>query len=187
MIKVNLLPYREILRKENIITHALIAGAAGFLVIVIILFVEVVMSSKISALNNEISRIENEIKNNKVSIDEINKLKKEKETYHKQLKIIENLKKGKEGPVRILDELSSAIPDKIWLLTLKQSGSNLELVGVAVENKFISTFMSNLEASPYFKKVDLIASEMKVQTTGKVKKKLNRFTLTCLITSPSNI
>jgi len=187
MIKINLLPYREIIRKENIITHAIISGITLSMVIVIIICVEFIMVGKINAVKSEIAMVEKEIASNKVSIDEINKLKEEKEIYRKQFQIIENLKKGKEGPVRILDELASTIPEKIWLLSLKQSGNNLELVGVAVDNKLISKFMFNLKASSYFKKVDLIASEMKVHSTGKTKEKLNRFTLTCLITSPPQV
>ena len=185
MIKINLLPYREIIRKENIINHAVIAGFILGLVVIIIFAVDHIKMGKIEAVKEEITRIEKEIASNKVSIDEINKLKQEKETYRRQFQVIENLKKGKEGPVRILDELAAKTPEKIWLMTLKQSGNNLELVGVAVDNKLISKFMSNLMESPYFKKVDLVASEKKVEKTGKTSEKLNRFTLTCLITSPS--
>ncbi|MCK5421601.1 MAG: PilN domain-containing protein, partial [Deltaproteobacteria bacterium] len=147
MIKINLLPYREIIKKENIINHSVIAGAAVVLVLVIIVIVNSVICGKIDNVNNEIARIEREIASNKVSMEEINKLKKEKETYRKQFQIIENLKKGKEGPVKILDALALNIPDKIWLLSLKQTGNNLELVGVSVDNKLISKFMSKLEKS----------------------------------------
>lgn len=188
MIKVNLLPYREIIRKENIITHAVIAGVTLGLVIVVIFAVDYIMRGKISDVKKNIARNEREIASNKVKTDEINKLKEEKEIYRKQFQIIENLKKGKEGPVRMLDELASKTPKKIWLLTLKQTGNNLELVGIAVDNKLISRFMYNLKKSPYFGKVDLIASEMKVQSISKgskTKVKLNKFTLTCSITSPS--
>ena len=187
MIKINLLPYREIIRKETIINHAVITGFVLGLVVIIVFADDHIKRGKVDAVKEEIARIDREIASNKVSIDEINKLKKEKETYRRQFQIIENLKKGKEGPVRILDELASKIPEKIWLLTLKQRGNNLELVGIAVDNKLISKFMSDLEDSPYFKKVDLIASEMKVKTIGKTKKKLNQFTLTFLIESLSQV
>ena len=102
MIRINLLPYREIIRKDNIINHGVIAGSAVVLVLVIIVIVNSVICGKIDNINDEIARIEWEIASNKVSMEEINKLKKEKETYRKQFQIIENLKKGKEGPVRIL-------------------------------------------------------------------------------------
>ena len=185
MIKINLLPYREILRKESIVNHTVVAVASLLAVILTIVIVDSVMRSKINSVDDNITRITKEIESNQVKISEINKLKKEKETYRRQLQVIENLKKSKQGPVRIMDDLATNVPERIWLKTLKQSGSNLELVGVAVDNKLISKFMSNLEKSPYFKKVELITTEMKVSAVGKQKEKLNNFTLTCLINTPS--
>lgn len=181
MININLLPYREIIRKEKIIHHAVIAGGTVFLVLLIVVILHSIMSGKISGVNEEIVRIEKEIASNKVTMQEINKLKKEKETYRKQFQIIENLGQDKQGPVLMLDALASNIPDKIWLLTLKQNGSNLELTGVSVDNKLISKFMSNLEKSPYFKNIDLISSEMKTHVSGKKRERLNKFTITCFV------
>ncbi len=185
MININLLPYREILRKENIINHAVIAGGTILLVLLLVVIMHSIISGNINGVNEEIVGIEKEIASNKVSMKEINKLKKEKETYRKQFQIIENLKKGKQGPVLILDGLASNIPDKIWLLSLKQTGNNLELTGVSVDNKLISKFMSSLEKSPYFKNVDLISSEMKAHVTGKRRERLNKFTITCFVESSS--
>jgi type IV pilus assembly protein PilN len=144
-----------------------------------------IISGNINDVNEDIVGIEKEIASNKVSMKEINKLKKEKETYRKQFQIIENLRKGKEGPVLILDGLASNIPDKIWLLSLKQTGNSLELTGVSVDNKLISKFMNILEKSPYFKNVDLISSEMKSHVTGKKRERLNKFTITCFVESSS--
>lgn len=185
MININLLPYREIIRKENIINHAVIAGGTVFLVLVLVVIIHSIISGNINDVNEEIVRIEKEIASNKVTMKEIKKLKKEKETYRRQFQIIENLRKGKEGPVQILDGLASEIPDKIWLLSLKQTGNNLELTGVSVDNKLISKFMTNLEKSPYFKNVDLISSEMKAHVTGKKRERLNKFTITCFVESSS--
>ncbi len=185
MININLLPYREILRKENIINHAVIAGGTLFLVLLLVVIMHSIISGNINDVNEDIVGIEKEIASNKVSMKEINKLKKEKETYRKQFQIIENLRKGKQGPVLILDGLASNIPDKIWLLSLKQSGNSLELTGVSVDNKLISKFMNILEKSPYFKNVDLISSEMKSHVTGKKRERLNKFTITCFVESSS--
>ncbi len=184
MIKINLLPYRDILRKQTIITHAVVAVLVVAMVVVTTTAVDLFMRSKIKHIRTNIARVEKEISSNKVSLEEIDKLKKEKEVYARQFQIIENLRKDKGGPVRILDELTKIIPDKMWILTLKQTANSVELVGVAVENKLISKFMTELEESPYFKKVDLISSEMKTESAGKSKEKLNKFTLICLIESP---
>jgi len=183
MIKINLLPYRDILKKKNITNHVLTAGATLILVVLFIVVVNIAITTRIAGVEREIVRVETEIASNKKIMEEIEKLKAEKELYRKQFQIIEKLKKDKRGPVIMLDELATKIPDKIWLLELKQSGNTLELVGAALDNKFVSKFMSNLEASPYFSRVDLISSEMKLAKKGKTKQKMNQFKLTCSITS----
>lgn len=183
MIKINLLPYRDILKKKNITNHAIAAGATLVLTVLLILVVNIAITTRISGVEREIVRIENEIASNKKIMDEIEKLKAEKELYRKQFQIIEKLKKDKKGPVIMLDELATRIPEKIWLLELKQTGNSLELVGAALDNKFVSKFMTDLESSPYFSKVDLITSEMKLSKRGKGNQKMNEFKLTCSITS----
>ena len=183
MIKINLLPYRDILKKKNITNHVLTAGATLILAVLFIVVVNISITTKSSGVEREIVRVETEIASNKKIMDEIEKLKAEKELYRKQFQIIEKLKKDKKGPVMMLDELANKIPEKIWLLELNQKGNTLELVGAALDNKFVSKFMSDLESSPYFSKVDLITSEMKLSRRGKTNQKMNQFKLTCSITS----
>lgn len=181
MIKINLLPYRDILKKKNIFNHALVGALTLVAALLVVLIANIVITTRISAVEREIVRVENEIASNKKIVEEIEKLKQEKELYRKQFEIIENLKKGKKAPVILLDRLALSIPEKIWLLSLKQQGPNLEIVGAALDNRFISIFMSNLKASKYFEKVDLVASERKEAKSGKSRAKMNIFTLTCSI------
>ena len=183
MIKINLLPYRDILKKKNINNHAIAAGATLVLALLLIVIVNITIATKIGRVEREIARVETEIASNKKIMEEIDRLKAEKELYRKQFQIIEKLKKDKKGPVIMLDELATKIPEKIWLLELKQKGNTLELVGAALDNKFVSKFMSDLESSPYFSKVDLITSERKLSKKGKTKQKMNQFKLTCSVTS----
>jgi len=91
MIKINLLPYRDLLRKESIVTHAVIAGASIFIVFLLIGVFNTIITGKIENVRAEITNVEREIASNKVSIDEIKKLKQEKEVYQRQFNIIENL------------------------------------------------------------------------------------------------
>jgi type IV pilus assembly protein PilN len=183
MIKINLLPYRDILKKKNVTNHVVAAGATIMLALLLIVVVNIAITTRIGGVEREIVRIETEIASNKKIMEEIERLKAEKELYRMQFQIIEKLKKDKKGPVIILDELATKIPEKIWLLELKQKGNTLESVAAALDNKFVSKFMSDLESSPYFSKVDLITSEMKLAKRGTTRQKMNKFTLTCSITS----
>lgn len=185
MIRINLLPYRDIIRKKNIINHAVLAGSSLFATLLLILIVYLVMTSKISGVNNEIVRVEAEIASNKTIMEEIERLKAEKELYRTQFEIIEKLKKDKRGPVILLDELAKRTPDNIWLISLTQKGNTIELRGAALDNRFVSKFMSDLEASPFFNRVELITTEQKMNKpgAGKYKRKIHNFTLTCSTSS----
>jgi type IV pilus assembly protein PilN len=183
MIKINLLPYRDILKKKNIFNHLFTAAAtlAGALLVIVV--ANILITSRISAVERETVRVESEIATNKKIVEEIEKLKAEKELYRKQLEVIENLKKGTKGPMLLLDRLATSMPERTWLLSLKQQGANLEIVGAALDNRSISLFMSNLKGSHYFEKVDLVTTEMKLSkgSKNKARTKMNVFTLTCSV------
>ncbi len=183
MIKINLLPYRDILKKKNIFNHLFTAAAtlAGALLLIVV--ANILITSRISAVERETVRVESEIANNKKIVEEIEKLKAEKELYRKQLEVIENLKKGTKGPMLLLDRLATSMPERTWLLSLKQQGANLEIVGAALDNRSISIFMSNLKGTHYFEKVDLVTTEMKLSkgSKNKARTKMNVFTLTCSV------
>ena len=185
MIKINLLPYRDIIRKKNIINHAVLAGSSLFVTLLLILIVNLVMTSKINGVSDEIVRVETEIASNKKIMEEIERLKAEKELYRTQFEIIEKLKKDKKGPVILLDELAKRTPNNIWLISLKQKGNTVELKGAALDNRFVSKFMSDLEASPFFSRVELITTEQKINKrgAGNLKRKIHNFTLTCSTSS----
>jgi len=69
--------------------------------------------------------------------------------------VIDKLEKGKRGPVRVLDELSNAIPKRVWLVSFKEGAGNLSMTGAAIDNADISEFMRALQKSPYFSDVQL--------------------------------
>ena len=183
MIKINLLPYRDILKKKNVFNHVFAAAATLAGALLVVLMANILITSRISAVERETVRVEAEIASNKKIVEEIEKLKAEKELYRKQLEVIENLKKGTKGPVLLLDRLATSMPERTWLLSLKQQGANLEIVGAALDNRSISILMSNLKGSKYFEKVDLVTTEMKLSkgSKNKVKTKMNVFTLTCTV------
>ena len=183
MIKINLLPYRDILKKKNIFNHLFTAAATLAGALLVILVANILITSRISAVERETVRVESEIATNKKIVEEKEKLKAEKELYRKQLEVIENLKKGTKGPMLLLDRLATSMPERTWLLSLKQQGANIEIVGAALDNRSISLFMSNLKGSHYFEKVDLVTTEMKLSkgSKNKARTKMNVFTLTCSV------
>ena len=75
--------------------------------------------------------------------------------------LIEELRKGQSGPVHLLDEVSRALPDGLWLTELKQDGATVTLDGRCTTLTALSDLVANLTASGYFATgVELINSQV---------------------------
>lgn len=83
-------------------------------------------------------------------------LEKKREVLKNKLFVIDDLKNRKVGPVKVLDQLNSAIPEKSWLLEIRDKGGTLRIDGLALDNQTIADFIKQLEKSELFKRVDLL-------------------------------
>ena len=79
--------------------------------------------------------------------------------------LIEELRKGQAGPVRLLDEISRSLPDMLWLTEIKQQGDALTISGRCTAQTALSDFITNLNASGYFK-ADLGESQVEPAQPG---------------------
>ncbi len=59
--------------------------------------------------------------------------------------LIEELRKGREGAVRMLDEISRSLPDMLWLTEVKQQGADLTISGRCMSLTALSDFVDNLK------------------------------------------
>ena len=73
--------------------------------------------------------------------------------------LIDELRKGQNAPVHMIDQISRALPDMTWLTSFKQDGYDITLEGRCLSLTALSDFVGNLEASRYFKRpVEIIES-----------------------------
>ena len=83
--------------------------------------------------------------------------------------LIEELREGQGGPVRMLDELSRALPDGLWLSELEQPDGALVVRGQALALGSLSDFVANLESSGYFgSPVEIVDSQLNETDQGEV-------------------
>lgn len=80
--------------------------------------------------------------------------------------LIDELRKGQTAPVHMIDQISLALPEMTWLTSLKQENYDITIEGRCLSLTALSDFVSNLEASRYFKRpVEIIESTV-IPTTG---------------------
>jgi type IV pilus assembly protein PilN len=158
MIKINLLVEA---RAEKVARAPLLAlGAAKInnyiiigLVVVGLVFVGLrywKLSSKLADLKAEIATNQREYERLKPIIAEVEAFKKKNAELKHKIDVIEKLKENQFGPVHVMDEVSKALPDLVWLDYLGLTGNTLTLRGQALNENAVANFISNLTASPYF-------------------------------------
>jgi type IV pilus assembly protein PilN len=111
----------------------------------------------------------------KVFIDKVDELEKKREMLQHRINIIDELKRNQHGPVRIMDEVSRALPDLVWLDTMTVKGNVVTLKGQAMDENAVANYISNLDASPFFQEPSLVDLARSGQG-------LYSFTLNCVFT-----
>ena len=90
--------------------------------------------------------------------------------------LIEQLRKGQTGPVHLLDQISRALPDTMWLTDLRQAGSDVTIEGRCTSLNSLSDFVSALEASNLFERpVEIVDS--RVEAAAAASPELIRFSV----------
>jgi type IV pilus assembly protein PilN len=155
MAQINLLPWREELRKEQQRQFLTILGLSAVLMGLIILAVHIQIAGMI---NNQQSRnefLKKEITKVEKQIKEINDLAKEKKRLLARMEVIETLQRNRPEVVHLFDEIVKVMPEGTYLSKMKQSGKSLELQGMAQSNARVSALMRNIDSSPWLSKPQL--------------------------------
>lgn len=156
MIRLNLLPLKEteraLGRRQQLSLLAL--GVALALLIMIVPFI--VQGRRLSALDVQIDQLNAEIQQYNVQVKEVHELERLKRDVNTKLRIIQDLNRKRVGPSRVLDDLSAATPENLWLIDFGESHGVATLTGLALDNETIAKFMRQLQDSPYFHGVDLV-------------------------------
>jgi type IV pilus assembly protein PilN len=85
-----------------------------------------------------------------VYIKKVEQLEARREALRHKINVINELKRNQQGPVRILDEVSRALPELVWLTKLTLKGNEVAVSGNAMDENAVANYISNLDASPFF-------------------------------------
>ena len=109
-----------------------------------------VLTSKRRHLDQEIGKARLEAERLKSIIEEVKGYEEKKASLEAKIKLINDLKTNQKGPVRLMDEISKALPDLVWLTALDVSGNQITMKGRALSPNAVSTYLENLKKSPFF-------------------------------------
>ena len=138
---------------------------AGSLIVIIAL---VAIGWRFWALNQRANQATQDIdsaKREETRLAEVLKNVSDFEAQRAQLQqrvtLIDELRRGQSAPVHMVDQISRSLPEMMWLTSIKQTDYDLEIKGRCTTLPALSDFVSNLEATRYFKRpVEIVESEV---------------------------
>jgi type IV pilus assembly protein PilN len=166
MIRINLLAVdRERTKRGALIPAAQrVTIAASLILIGTALFVGWWFWSLHQAstrVDADLARGEREMQQLRSVLAQVQKFEASKAQLQQRVTLIEQLRRGQSGPVHILDEISKAVPERLWLTDMTQKGDDIVLAGLTTSLTGLSDFVANLEGSTWFKKpVDIVDSQV---------------------------
>ncbi|MGP1677724.1 MAG: PilN domain-containing protein [Giesbergeria sp.] len=173
MIRINLLPWREARRKAHNLQFYILMGMVAGLAGSIVLLVHGYYATRISTQTERNRFLKSENTNLDKEIAEITKLKEEIQALLSRKQVIETLQDNRAQTVHLLEQLVRQTPDGVYLSSIKQTGSNVNLTGYAQSNARVSTLMRNLEASHFLENPVLV--EIKAANVNK--RRLSEFVM----------
>jgi type IV pilus assembly protein PilN len=174
MIRINLLPHREIRRAAQQRDFLVMAGFFVGLAIAIVVSVHGINSGLIEKQMSRNKFLETKIAELDKQIEEIKKLKEQTQALLARKQVVESLQGNRTEVVRLLDQLVRQIPEGVYLKAVKQTGAKVSITGYAQSNARVSTLMRNLESSPWLESPNLVEIKALVQQNTR----LSEFTLT---------
>ena len=171
MIKINLVGERK-----RPVTPSPAAGAGGFesaslgnwlLIGLILLGVLVTLghmwflNGKIEDKEAEVAEAQREVDELEPYIREVEEFKAKKAELERKVEVINQLKANQHGPVRVMDNVSRALPELLWLNKMEVAPTTITLTGEAFNTNAVANLIENLDRVPEFQEPILRDTQQK--------------------------
>ena len=161
MIRINLLPVRETKRQANLRKHAVVLGLAAGVGVCISIGLGVSVAARTSAKETQILTATEELQKLEKTRQEVERFRAEKAEIERKLGVIASLEKTRTGQVKVLDEVATRIPERVWLDEMQMREGVISLSGVSIDAEIVAEFMTSLSASDLFRDVTLTETTLK--------------------------
>lgn len=178
MIRINLLPHREMRRRER--QRAFLTASAAMVAVgvVIVVLVHGLLAARVESQRGRNTFLESEIATLDKQIVEIRRLREQTQQMLARKRVVETLQANRSEVVELFDQVARQLPEGVYLRTVKQNGNTISITGFAQSNARVSTLMRNLDASPLLENAKLV--EIKAATVNT--QRLNEFIMNVSIT-----
>jgi type IV pilus assembly protein PilN len=166
--RLNLLPWREMRRKEQDRQLLTLAAGAWVLMGLVVFYAHLHVTGLIEDQNRRNDYLKGEIAKVEKEIKEIKELKKQREALVARMNVIYQLQGDRTQIVHVFDDLVRKLPEGVYFTTFNEKGKTLTLDGVAQSNARVSALMRNLDSSDWFADPNLVVINVKQQGNDRV-------------------
>ena len=156
MIRVNLLPWRAERRRAQRRHLGILAGMVAGLGAAIVVLIHVVIAGYIAVQEGRNDYLKKQNADLDKQIEEIKKLRDEIAALLARKQVIERLQADRSQVVNLMDQLVRQTPEGVYLKSLKQTGTRINVTGYAQSNARVSALMRNVSGSPYLENPELV-------------------------------
>jgi len=182
MAHINLLPWREELRKQKIRDFAILAIGSAIFGVATVFAVNMYFNDSIGYQKTRNLFLQNEIASSQKLVEEIKTLQALKESLVARMEIIQQLQQSRPQIVHLFEGLATTVPDGVYLASIEQSGPGLTVNGFSQSNARVAAYMRNIEASEWITQPILKI----IETKDKEKAGGNTFVLQAMQSLPAS-
>ena len=82
---------------------------------------------------------------------------KQADNYKRRVDVIDQLRASQAGPVNLLNTIGDTVngTEAVWLSTMKDSGTSIDISGMALSTDAVANLIANLQKTGYFKNIEI--------------------------------
>ncbi|MGB5421190.1 MAG: PilN domain-containing protein [Desulfobacterales bacterium] len=176
MIRINLLPFRAARKKENIRRQISVFLLSFFLMLAVLIYYNIHLGGKIKNLKTDVDTTKKEVAKFQKITKQIEEIKQKLAILEKKTEVIRKLETNRFESVEMLENMSGKIiANRMWFTSFNDRPKNVQIDGIALDNKTVADFMTRLEGTGLFGSVRLQTIQKHlVKGSG-----LKKFSITC--------
>ncbi|MFZ4503912.1 MAG: PilN domain-containing protein [Methylovulum sp.] len=150
MVKINLLPWREALRKKKQIDFFIALGLTLLAVIIMVVVIHVYIDRLVAYQNQRNQILTDEIVLLDKNIVSIKNIEVKKQKLLAKIGLIQQLQRSRPEIVHLFDEIPKLTPQGVYLKKITQTNNSIIFEGNSESNANIPAFMKAIEDSAWF-------------------------------------
>jgi len=140
---------------QSYLLLALFAG--GALLVCAAAFV--LKTNELKRLDARIAADEKRMRDLQAIKAQVDAFQQKKAMLENKVAVIEKLQLAQKSPVHMLDEISKALPDYVWLTSMDETAGSLKFAGESNSLAAVADFISALQRAGWFPNVELASSQ----------------------------